>query len=253
MSGQTVKTAMMSSRAPSRPAHRAAAADQQRILAAAAEIADSFGLDALNTGRLAKRLRMRPGSLYKSFPNINAIIHALALRTFEEMIEMHAQATRDRAARPALEALANAQRTYAQARPGCYLAAVQAGQGTQLATKSLRERYLNAVATALQSYGLEMDAAIEVARCLIAVLQGFIIVELSGGVGTSFEADESFQRLLDMLDAGARAAGGTRFTPAENPVAEAAGMGGAWTGGLGATGGPGADAADAAPERPHAH
>lgn len=246
MSSQTVETAMISSRAVASRPTRPAAADRSRILAAAAEIADSFGLDALNTGRLAKRLRMRPGSLYRHFPNIDAIIHALALRTFEEMIEMHDLATRDRAARPALEALANAQRTYAQARPGCYRAAVQAGQGTQLATKTLRERYLHAVATVLQSYRLDMDAAVEIARCVIAVLQGFIIVELSGGVGTSFEADESFQRLLDMLDAGARAAGGTCLTPAEDAVAAVAGMGGAWTGA------PRAQAADAPAERPHA-
>ncbi len=204
MSGQTVEIPTDAAGAPSR--RPVGGGDRERILRAAAEIADTFGLDALNTGRLARRLRIKPTSLNKYFANLETIIHDLALRTLQDMIAMNEQFTRGRVERAALEALANAQRTYAQAKPGCYLAAVRAGQAILPATKTLREDHLSSVAAALRTYGMGPAAAVEVARCLVAVLQGFIVVELSGGVGTPYEADESFQRLLDILDVGARAA-----------------------------------------------
>ncbi|HLZ85474.1 MAG TPA: TetR/AcrR family transcriptional regulator [Caulobacteraceae bacterium] len=194
--------------------------DREQILAAAAEIGDHAGLGALTTTRLAERLRIKPPSLYQHFANIEVIKDALAMRALGELIDLHKDVTSGRAGREALNALAHAQRTYAQARPGRFLAAMQASPGTG-AIATLRQTYVRLVATTLETYLLEADAAIEVSRSVVAALQGFLIVELSGLVGTPFETDQGYQKLVDMLDAGARAAARSAANRKRTPAAPA--------------------------------
>ena len=179
--------------------------DRDQILAAAAEIGDTAGLGALTTTRLAERLRIKPPSLYQHFANVEVIKDALAMRALGEMIDLHKDVTSRRTGREALNALAHAQRTYAQARPGRYLAAMQAAP-SHAAVATLRQAYVRLVAATLESYLIDPEVAVELSRSVIAALQGFVIVELNGLVGTPFETDQGYQRLLDMLDAGVRAA-----------------------------------------------
>ena len=196
--------------------------DCEQILAAAAEIGDHAGLGALTTTRLAERLRIKPPSLYQHFANIEVIKDALAMRALGELIDLHKDVTSGRAGREALNALAHAQRTYAQARPGRYMAAMQTGPG-HVAVATLRQAYVRLVAVTLESYHMDPEVAFEVSRSVIAALQGYVIVELNGLVGTPFETDQGYQRLLDMLDAGARAAAraaaNRRKSPATGPAA----------------------------------
>jgi AcrR family transcriptional regulator len=179
---------------------------KDHIVEVASEIADAEGLDAINTNRLAERLRIKAPSLYRHFPNVGAIKDALATRALGEMIDLHKDMARGRSGRDALQALAHAERTYAQARPGRYVSAVQGGQMRLASIASLRQTYVRLVASTLETYNLDSDGAVEVSRCLLAALQGFIVVELRGGLGSSHDADQCYDRLLEILDAGVRAA-----------------------------------------------
>ena len=191
--------------------------DREQILAVAADLSDADGLGALTTTRLAERLKIKPPSLYQHFAGVEVIKDALAMRALGEMIDLHKDVTSGRAGREALNALAHALRTYAQARPGRFLAAMQASAGNGALAK-LRQTYVRLVAATLETYHLEADAAIEVSRSAVAALQGFVIVELNSLVGTPFETDQGYQRLVDMLDAGtratARSAANRKRTPA---------------------------------------
>ena len=204
VTGRVVREFMTGRPSPLPPSR--ARLNHDRILDVVAEIADADGLNAMNVRRLAARLQIKPASLYRHFSNMEVVKAALAARALTELIDLNKDATPGRAGRDGLAALAHAQRTYAQARPGRYLAAVQGGQTTVPAVAALRQTYLRSVAVILESYHIDGDEALEVARCVMAALQGFIILELSDGVGTPFETDQCYQRLLDMLDAGARAA-----------------------------------------------
>jgi AcrR family transcriptional regulator len=179
---------------------------KDHILDVASEIADAEGIEAINTTRLAEALRIKAPSLYRHFPNIGAIKDGLATRALGEMIDLHKDVAPGRSGRDALQALAHAQRTYAQARPGRYVLAVQGGQMRLASVASLRQSYLRLVAATVETYNIDSDAAVEVSRCLLASLQGFIVIELRGGLGSAHEADQSYDRLLEMLDAGVRAA-----------------------------------------------
>jgi AcrR family transcriptional regulator len=196
----------MSSGADRHPAFGRVRLDRDRIVDAAGEIADAQGPDALTTARLAERLCVKPSSIYRHFETIDLVKDALAARGLAELIDLIKAWARARTGREALQALAHGQRTYAQAHPGRYLAMARWGQGRSCPAGALRQSLLRLVAAQLAGYQLTGEDALEVSRCLLAALQGAVVMELTGAVGTPFEADQCYQRLLDMLDAGARSA-----------------------------------------------
>jgi Tetracyclin repressor-like, C-terminal domain len=105
------------------------------------------------------------------------------------------------ARREALWALARALRAFAHAQPGLYRLtwrSFEADPQLQLASQKL----LAVVLAVLAGYGLQGEAAIHATRVVRSALGGFVLLEQSAGFGLSLSIDESFERLLEMLEAG---------------------------------------------------
>jgi AcrR family transcriptional regulator len=188
------------------PSAKSAPLSRDAVLRLAAEIADHDGLEALSCARLAAGLRAKPRSLQRHFHHVDAIRDALGAAALADLIALYEDAIAGLVGREALDALAHAQRTYAQARPGQYVAAMQALRGHGPAIPRLRQAYLTVVRAMLEGYNIHSSATEDTARGVIAALQGFIMIELEGGIGSPVQIDLSYQRLVDMLDAGAKAA-----------------------------------------------
>ena len=90
----------------------------REIVDTARAIVDAEGLDALTMRRIAERLGIRAPSLYKHFPDKQALEAAIISAAFEEQAEVfeHAVAGSD----DPLAALAAAYRTFALAHPHLY-------------------------------------------------------------------------------------------------------------------------------------
>ncbi|UBV44538.1 WHG domain-containing protein (plasmid) [Deinococcus taeanensis] len=176
--------------------------DLQRVLNAAASIADAEGLGALSISRLAQELRVKPPSLYNHVESLDAVRDGLMQRGLREMLEVSRDAIAGRSGREALDALAHAHRRYAKGHPGLYAAMqLPVMQGSEH-SHALGTKYVDAVLAVLRGYGLEGDAALHATRCLRAALRGFIDLEVGGGFGLALQVDESFERLLHMLHDG---------------------------------------------------
>jgi hypothetical protein len=59
----------------------------------------------------------------------------------------------------------------------------------------------------LRGYGLEADDAVHAARIARAALHGFAALENGDGFGIDLDLDESFARLVEVLDRGLPTAG----------------------------------------------
>ena len=57
----------------------------------------------------------------------------------------------------------------------------------------------------LGGYGLDDEDAIHAIRAVRCALHGFVTLEAAGGFGMPASVDESFARMVDMLDAGLQA------------------------------------------------
>jgi AcrR family transcriptional regulator len=174
------------------------------VVAAAAALADREGLEAVTLARLAADAGVRAPSLYAHVNGLDDVRRRLAIRGARELAAALREAATGRAGADALRAIAAAHRAYAREHPGTYLAAQRApapGDGEAHAVAGEAVEVLRAV---LAGYGLEGDDAIHAARAVRSALHGFAALEGGGGFGIKLDVDESFARLVDVLDSGLR-------------------------------------------------
>jgi len=189
---------------------------KEKILETGLSIVDEIGLDSFSVERVAERCFMTPASIYKYFRDADDFHDALTTGALAMLIDVHRDINLDRAGREALEAYALVERAYGQAHPALYAAALRAPRGPSAELKLLRQTYTSITITMLRGYDIPRSVAPEIANCLSAALQGFVNAEISGRGRNGPEFDRNYERLLDMLDAGARA---VRASPAPEMVA----------------------------------
>ena len=62
----------------------------------------------------------------------------------------------------------------------------------------------------LRGYGLDEDETVHATRAVRSALHGFVTLEGAGGFGLPQDVDESYARLVDLLDSGLGRGPGTR-------------------------------------------
>jgi AcrR family transcriptional regulator len=173
--------------------------DADAVVAAAAELADAEGLESVTLARLADRLGVRAPSLYAHVDGLDDLRDRLGTRGLRELTARLGSAAAGRAGGDALKAVADAYREYAREHPGTYAAVQRAPSPGQ---QRDAEQLVGIVLAVLRGYGLEGDDAIHATRGVRAALHGFASLEALGGFGIDLSTDESFARLVAMLDAG---------------------------------------------------
>jgi AcrR family transcriptional regulator len=174
--------------------------DAEAVVAAAAELADRDGLDALTLARLAARLGVRAPSLYAHIGGgLRELRARLAARGLRELTDVMHAAAAGRAGGDALSALAEAYRSYALSHPGTYAALQRAPQA---AGQELSAAPVEVVLAVLRGYGLSGEAAIHSARTIRSALHGFVSLEAGQGFGYPIDIDESYDWLVAVLHHG---------------------------------------------------
>jgi AcrR family transcriptional regulator len=180
--------------------------DSKAVVAAAAELADAEGLQELSLARLAQRLGVRSPSLYAHVGGLGDLRTRLAVRGARELTAALQAAATGRARSDALHAVADAYRAYAHAHPGTYAATQRAPGAEPDATDG---EYATAAAelvgvfvAVLRGYELRDDDAIHAVRIVRAALHGFVSLEREGGFAMPIDVEESYRRLVEMLDRG---------------------------------------------------
>jgi AcrR family transcriptional regulator len=177
------------------------------VVASAAELADEAGLASVTMGLLADRLGVRPPSLYKHVDGLADLQHRLATLAMTEFGDVLGDAVQGKAGLDALTAMLTAARAYVTAHPGRYTATTGAGfDGPDDPLLVATTRVINTIAAVLRGYGVsdaEMNHAIRTIRC---TLQGFAMLEASGGFQWDADPDESYDWMIRFIDRGLRPA-----------------------------------------------
>ena len=114
------------------------------------------------------------------------------------------EAATGRSGADALRAVAAALRDYARSHPGTYLAAQRAPAADDPEALAAGSDAVNVLTAVLAGYGLTGDDTIHAARAVRSALHGFAVLEAGGGFGIKLDLDESFARMVDLLDRGLR-------------------------------------------------
>jgi AcrR family transcriptional regulator len=179
--------------------------DADAVVTTAARLADAEGLEAVTLARVASELGVRPPSLYAHVDGLGDLRRRLATRGAIELTARLQAAAAGRAHADALGAIAIAYRDYAHTHPGTYLATQRVPDLTNSHGREAAEALVEVVLAVLRGYGLEGDEQIHAARIVRAALHGFATLELGEGFGIPLSLEESYERLIAVLDSGLRA------------------------------------------------
>jgi AcrR family transcriptional regulator len=169
----------MASSAPDRLTPRA-----QEIVAAAREILEAEGLDALTMRRIAERLGIRAPSLYKHFPDKQTLEAAIISEAFEQQAESFERAVAG--SDDPLAALAASYRAFALAHPHLYRLMTDQELRRDLLAPGVEER---AGHTIYRAAGEDANRA----RAAWAFAHGMALLELSNRFPPGADIDAAWR------------------------------------------------------------
>ncbi|HET9125942.1 MAG TPA: WHG domain-containing protein [Solirubrobacteraceae bacterium] len=180
------------------------ALDAERVVRAAAELADAEGPQRLTLAALAQRLGIRTPSLYAHVDGLADLRLRVAADALQELRRVLTAAVLGRAGADALRAAAGAYRAWALAHPGRYATIAYGACDPETTAAALGA--LDPVLAIMRGYGLEGEDAIHATRVVRSALHGFIALQAQGGFQMQADADETWERMITLLDRGLAAA-----------------------------------------------
>ncbi|MEV6991277.1 TetR/AcrR family transcriptional regulator [Streptomyces sp. NPDC093228] len=171
----------------------------ERLVSAAAELADEVGYDNVTMSALARRFGVKDASLYSHIRNMQDLRTRLALFAGGEMIDHIAVAVAGRAGRDALTAFADAYRAYARRHPGRYAATQIRIDRSLVPDSPAMLRTAEITHGMLRAYGLDEPDLTDAVRLLRSTFHGFCMLEAAGGFGAPRDVEVSWAKAVDAL------------------------------------------------------
>ncbi|MBW8700128.1 Tetracycline repressor protein class B from transposon Tn10 [Streptomyces sp. MBT84] len=171
----------------------------ERLVSAAAELADEVGYDNVTMSALARRFGVKDASLYSHIRNMQDLRTRLALFAGGEMIDHIAVAVAGRAGRDALTAFADAYRAYARRHPGRYAATQIRIDRSLVPDSPAMLRTAEITYGMLRAYGLDEPDLTDAVRLLRSTFHGFCMLEAAGGFGAPRDVEASWAKAVDAL------------------------------------------------------
>ncbi len=170
-----------------------------RLVAAAAKLADEAGFEGVTLSALARRFGVKDASLYSHVRSLQDLRTRLALLVGGEMIDRIAVAVAGLAGRDALVAFAGAYREYALRYPGRYAATqIRIDQSAAADSPELR-RTAEITYGMLRGYGLAEPDLTDAVRLLRSTFHGYCALEAGGGFGAPRDVQRSWDKAVDAL------------------------------------------------------
>ncbi|GHG97071.1 TetR/AcrR family transcriptional regulator [Streptomyces rubradiris] len=171
----------------------------ERLVEAAAELADEAGFDRLSVSALARRFGVKDASLYSHVRNLQDLRARLALYAGGELIDRIAAAVAGRAGKEALAAFAGAYRDYALEHPGRYAATQIRIDQSLIADSAALRRTAEITYGMLRGYGLAEPDLTDAVRLLRSTFHGYCVLESAGGFGADRDVKASWDKAVDAL------------------------------------------------------
>ena len=176
--------------------------DLTTILDAAGEIADQYGMQEVTLANLAKKLGIRPPSLYNHFEGLPGLRKKLAIYGIEKIYEEMADAAIGVSGTEAVLAISKAYVNFSRKHPGIYEATLFAPDPGDKEVQQAGAKIVDLSVRVLQVHHLEGDLALHAVRGLRSILHGFSSLEQRGGFKLSLDLDESLMIILKAFLAG---------------------------------------------------
>jgi AcrR family transcriptional regulator len=188
------------------------------VIAAAASLADSAGVEAVTMAAVAARLGVRSPSLYSHVDGLTGLRRMLALEAARRLGAVLGEAVSGRDGVDAVRRIANAYRAFSKEHPGLY--AMLLSTPPRETDQEVYDAFATQVTTigeVLIGVGVEERDVVAVVRSFRSALHGFVSLEAGGGFGLPESVDDSFEMLVNLLVAGI-----VSFGTSSRPISRAA-------------------------------
>lgn len=169
---------------------------KQAVIEAAAELSDEIGLEQISIALVAKKLGVKPPSMYNYFDGLESLRRDLQILGLSVLTDRLTQSAVGKSGFDLLHAVASAQKDMAVDRPGLYASSVAANvPGDEV----LNAEWLGPVRifqAVIRSYGIEGDEASHAMRMLRTSVHGFALVNSIDGFRLGAPAVDTFERLV---------------------------------------------------------
>ncbi|NHC39035.1 TetR/AcrR family transcriptional regulator [Bacillus sp. MM2020_1] len=172
------------------------------IIEAAGEIADQHGVQEVTLASLAKKLGIRPPSLYNHFDGLTGLRKKLAIYGIDKLYEVMADAAIGVSGTEAVIAVSQAYVNFARKHPGIYEATLLAPDPEDVDVQRSGAKIVDLSVRVLQAYHLEGEQALHAVRGLRSILHGFSALEQKGGFKMALDLNESLLIILKAFLAG---------------------------------------------------
>ena len=166
------------------------------ILAAARELAEAEGWDAVTTRRLADLINYSQPVLYSHFTGKADIMAAVAMRGFEELAtRLKMETTNVTGAADVLRKVCAAYLDFARSRPVVYEAMFVLPTKIKFASEETPPALRAAFAAFVNALGPDRQDSVFLAEVLWSALHGLVVLEQSGRI-PAFGADDRLKILV---------------------------------------------------------
>lgn len=166
------------------------------ILEAAGELANQYGIQEVTLANLAKKLNIRPPSLYNHFDGLPGLRKKLAIYGLEKLYHDLVTAAIGVSGDEALLSISRAYIHFARKYPGLYEATLMAPDPEEVEVQQAGAKIVQLSVQVLQSFHLEGDLALHAVRGLRSILHGFSALEQKGGFKMSLDVDKSVEIVI---------------------------------------------------------
>lgn len=170
--------------------------DLQQIVEAAAEIADSSGVEEVTLASLAQKLGIRSPSLYNHVNGLKGLRIQLAIHGLKLLNESITEALAGKTGDEAFHAIASAYLAFARSHPGLYDLTLRSPDAEEVEYAAQGKALVDLLVQTLGVYQLSYDQSIHVVRGFRSFLHGFAAIEQKGGFGMPQSVDESMRLVM---------------------------------------------------------
>jgi len=170
------------------------------VIADAAALADADGLGAVTVSAVARRLGVKPASLYEHVAGLVPLLDGVQVMALGELGDRVGAAVAGLSGRDALRGLADAHRAYALERPGAW-AALQRPAAEAVAGSPEAARVAELLLAVVRGYPVPAPALVHAARFVGATVNGFLALTRADAFSHRSDSEhESWAAAVDALD-----------------------------------------------------
>ena len=169
------------------------------LIGIARRLVEASGPDALTMGAVAARAGIKPPSLYKHFADRAALLKAVEIGVLIDLEAWLRQETRGDSPKVRLVAMANAYRRFALAAPNRYKAIYS---GNAFNDPEIREACMfsaRPLFEELAAAGVAEPRMLPLSRTMVALLHGFVLMEIGNAFQLGGSIEEAFASSLDTI------------------------------------------------------